>query len=363
MINVTKSTVPPLEEYIQYLQGIWERNHFTNHGCLVNELEEKLKAYLQANHFYYVSNGTVALQLAIRALDLSGEILTTPFSYVATTASIAWEHCKPVFVDIDPETLTIDPDKLEAAITNKTQAILATHVYGNPCDVERIEQIARSHGLAVIYDAAHCFGVTYQSQPITHYGDISTLSFHATKLFHTVEGGGVVTRNDDLAHKISYLMNFGHNGPEAFFGLGINAKNSELHAAMGLCNLPRVNAVIEGRKAVSDLYDSLLLPTGLITRPRIRSGTEYNYAYYPVLFASEADLLKVKQELVKHNINTRRYFYPSLSQLDYVGNQPVPITEDIAKRVLCLPLFDSLPHEIVSEVSNIIVNTLSHVMI
>src|SRR5688572_25479009 len=235
MINVTKSFLPPIEEYVKYLEGIWERCHLTNHGPLVNELEEKLKTYLGVKNFFYLNNGTIAIQLAIKALDITGEVITTPFSYVATCSSIVWENAKPVFVDIDPGNFTIDATKIEAAITPRTSAILATHVYGIPCNVEEIDRIAKKHKLKVVYDAAHAFGVEYKGASLLNYGHISTLSFHATKLFHTVEGGGITTNDDELAHRIAYMRNFGHKGQEEFWGLGINGKSSEFHAAMGLC--------------------------------------------------------------------------------------------------------------------------------
>lgn len=358
IINVTQSTLPPLEEYVEYLQGIWRRNHLTNSGPLVLELEHELKQYLLAKHLYYVSNGTIALQIAIKALGLTGEIITTPFSYVATISSIVWENCTPVFVDIDKTTLTIDHTKIKAAITDKSQAILATHVYGNPCAVNEIEIIAEKHNLKVIYDAAHSFGVSYQGTPLTNYGDISTLSHHATKLFHTIEGGSIICNDDQIAHKVSYLRNFGHNGPEAFWGVGINGKNSELHAAMGLCLLPRVNAAIKKRQILSSLYDAFLLQEQLITRPTIRTGTHYNFSYYPILFHTETKLLAVVEALHSHNIRPRRYFYPALSTLNYVYAQRVPIAEDVACRVLCLPLYDELTEESVKFIAQLVLQTV-----
>jgi len=357
MINVTKSVLPPLEEYMRHLKGIWERRQLTNHGPLVLELEEKLRMFLKVRHLYFLSNGTVALQIAIKALDLKGEIITTPFSYVATTSSIVWENCKPIFVDIEPETLTIDPNLIEDSITENTSAILATHVYGNPCDVLAIQKIANAHNLKVIYDAAHAFGVNYKGSSILEYGDFSTLSFHATKLFHTVEGGAIVTKCPDLAHKVSYMRNFGHNGQEEFFGLGINGKNSEFHAAMGLCLLPMVKDIISCRKKISEKYDELLkdLP---ISKPKIRDFTEYNYAYYPVLFENEKTLLRVKANLNKKGIFPRRYFYPSLSKLPYVLEQSVPISEDVSKRVLCLPLFPDLRDDQIVEIATTVGESL-----
>lgn len=359
-INVTKVFLPPLEEYENYLAGIWERAWLTNHGPLVMELEGKLKERTGSPHVFFLNNGTIALQIAIKALDLSGEIITTPFSYVATTSSIVWENCKPVFVDIDADTLTIDPAKIEAAITSQTTGIIATHVYGNPCDVEAIQAIADRHKLSVVYDAAHAFDVVYKGKPLVQYGDVSTLSFHATKLFHTTEGGAVLTNNDKIAHKLSYLRNFGHNGPEKFWGLGVNGKNSELHAAMGLCVLPYVEGIIKYRKQVFGWYDTLLMPvSNQFFRPTIRPNTEYNYAYYPVVFDKEEALLLVLKALEAEDIFGRRYFYPSLNTIEYANGEQMPVSEDISKRVLCLPLFYGLKREQVEMITALVIKALA----
>jgi dTDP-4-amino-4,6-dideoxygalactose transaminase len=358
MINVTKAYLPPLEEYVQYLQGIWERNQLTNNGSLVQELEAKLKEFLGVKHLFFVSNGTVALQIAIKALGLFGEIITTPFSYVATTSSIIWEGCQPVFVDIDPDTWQMNPDLIEAAITSRTTAILAVHVYGCPCDVERIRALADKHGLKVIYDAAHAFAVRYKGQSLLTHGDISTLSFHATKLFHSGEGGALVTNDDDLAHRISYMRNFGHKGTDDYFGLGINGKNSEFHAAMGLCVLSKVPELIAKRKTIYELYDTLLRDTSLVGTKRL-AGTEYNYAYYPLLFNSEEQLLTVRATLNAKDIFPRRYFFPTLNLLPYIKPRVcMPVAESVAKRVLCLPLYDSLDSETVKEIAELIKSRL-----
>lgn len=341
MIPVTKSYLPPLEDYVEYLKKIWDSNQLTNNGPLVQELEQKLKAYLGVKHLFFVSNGTIALQIAIKAAALQGEIITTPFSYVATTSSIVWEGCQPVFVDIDPQTLCIDPNLIEAAITPRTTGILATHVYGIPCDVQKIEEIAKRHNLKVIYDAAHSFGVKYLGRALASYGDIATLSFHATKLFHTVEGGAIITEDDELAHKISYMRNFGHNGQESFWGLGINGKNSEFHAAMGLCNLNHLEEIEAAREKVCAWYDEFLKGSS-VARPLLPEGTEYNYAYYPVLFPSQSLLIQAKNEMNNHEIFPRRYFYPSLNKLPYVMKSWAPIASDMSKRILCLPLYPEL---------------------
>lgn len=355
MINVTKSFLPDLEEYVKYLEGIWERGHLTNHGPLVLELESQIRQFLGVKHFFFVNNGTIALQIAIKAAGLSGDVITTPFSYVATTSCLVWENCKPVFADIDPLSLTVTAQTIEKVITPQTTGILITHVYGNPCPVEEIEALAKRKGLKVIYDAAHAFGVEFNNQSVLNYGDISTLSFHATKLFHTIEGGGIITNDDELAHKISYMRNFGHNGPEAFFGVGVNGKSSEFQAAMGLCLMPKINQIIESRKSLSELYTSSL--AGLpIQHLKIQAGTtKYNYAYYPIVFQTETDLLKVVKALNEKQIIPRRYFYPSLNTLNYVTNNLVDdYASEISKRVLCLPLYPDLASEHILTISDCI---------
>lgn len=360
MINVTKSFLPPLEAYTKYLEGIWERGHLTNHGPLVNELEDKLKDYLGVKHFFYTNNGTIALQIAIKALDLKGEVITTPFSYVATTSSLIWENAKPVFVDIDPKDYTLDASKIEAAITSETTGIMATHVYGIPCQVEAIEKIARKHKLKVIYDAAHAFGVKYKDKGLLNYGDISTLSFHATKLFHTVEGGGIATNDDELAHRIAYMRNFGHKGQEDFWGVGINGKSSEFHAAMGLCVYPYIQEIMDRRRLLAGMYEKYIGQFQLnLECPNIPEQTNYNYAYYPVVFSSEQQLVMVRDSLNANYIYPRRYFYPSLNKLPYLEEKvQLPVTESIAARVLCLPLYHDLTEENIRRICSIISDVL-----
>ena len=248
MIPVTKSFLPPIENYFEQIKKVYANEWLTNRGKLVLELEEKLKKHLEIDNILITNNGTIPLQIALKLLGNGGEIITTPFSYVATTSSILWENCKPVFVDIHPEYLTIDESKIENAITKKTTCILATHVFGNPCNIEIIEKIAKKYKLKVIYDAAHSFGVEYKNKSIFEYGDVITCSFHATKLFHTGEGGAIFCKNKNLRKKIYYSHNFGHNGPLKFHGLGINGKISELQAAMGLSVLPYIDEILESRK-------------------------------------------------------------------------------------------------------------------
>ncbi len=344
MINVTKPFLPPIAEYQDYVKQIWDRNWLTNNGPLVNELELRLKVFLGTDHLLYLNNGTIALQIAIKALQLKGEVITTPFSYVATTSSIVWEGCKPVFVDIDAATLNIDETKIEAAITENTSAIIATHTYGNPCNVEVIDAIAARHNLKVIYDAAHCFGTKYKGVSIFNYGDISTTSFHATKLFHTIEGGAVFTKDPELLKKMAYMRNFGHHGPVEFMEIGINAKNSEFHAAMGLTNFKYIDEILAGRKKQFDQYNEWMRYMH-VKNIMLLENSEYNCSYYPVIFASEAALLKAVEMLNGHWIYPRRYFYPALNNLQYVEHFNTPVGDDISARVLCLPVYHGLQKE------------------
>jgi dTDP-4-amino-4,6-dideoxygalactose transaminase len=350
MINVTKTFLPPQTEYQVILKRAWDTGWMTNRGVLVNELEEKLKDYLKVSHIIAMTNGTLPLQIAIKAFELRGEIITTPFSYVATTSAIVWEQCKPVFVDIDQDLLTIDETKIEAAITPNTSAILATHVFGNPCNVEAISTIAKNHNLKVIYDAAHCFGVTYKGQSMFNYGDVSTCSFHATKLFHTGEGGALFC-NSDLYQKMYQHHNFGHDGPEEFHGIGINAKMSEPQAAIGLTVLPYIDDIIKDRERVVNTYMNNM-PT--LTTMKIRKDTKWNYSYFPVIFETEKQLLNVLSALSKDQIYPRRYFYPSLNNLPYVNGVVMPVSESIAKRILCLPLYYDLSESDILKICNLI---------
>jgi dTDP-4-amino-4,6-dideoxygalactose transaminase len=341
MINVTQTYLPPIEEYQAFIQRAFDRQWLTNRGELVLELEDILKGYLSVSNILLTNNGTVPLQIALKLLGNQGDIITTPFSYVATTASILWQHCTPVFVDIESDYLTIDEKKIETAITNRTTAILATHVFGNPCAVEALEATAKKHRLSVIYDGAHAFGVKYKSQSIFNFGNISTCSFHATKLFHTGEGGAVFCKNKELQHKIYYSHNFGHDGPLKFHGLGINGKMSELQAAMGLALFPYFKDILQQRKKVVDYYNDHL-SDDIVQKISIRPGTEWNYSYYPVVFKSEEILLRIQGALNARNIFPRRYFYPSLNALEYVNYQPMPVSESIASRIMCLPLYVGL---------------------
>jgi len=356
MIPVTKPFLPPMEEYKKYVDGIWQRQWLTNMRPLASDLEMRLKQHLGLQHMLFVTNGTVALQMAIKALDLSGEVITTPFSFVATTSSIVWEGCTPVFVDIDESTLNIDPTKIEAAITEKTSAILATHVYGNPCDVEAIEQIAKKHNLKVIYDGAHAFGVALNGKSIFSYGDISTCSLHATKLYHSIEGGLVICKDAELNQKLKYIRNFGIAGFDRFEELGINGKNSEFHAAMGLTNLNYIKKIHHKRKLLSECYTENLKDFGIM--PKWHDAASRNYAYFPVVVESEDVLINTKKRLESENIQIRRYFYPSLaSALPYLSQKEVmPVTEDIAQRIMCLPMYYDLEIGDINRICNLILN-------
>ena len=352
-INVTKPYLPPKSEYQQQVSEIFDNCILTNQGPKVQELESILKKYLQAENFHYVTNGTIALQLALKALAIeNGEIITTPFSYVATTSSILWERCKPVFVDIEADNFTIDADKIEAAITPRTKAIMAVHVFGYACAIEKIQEIADRHKLKVIYDAAHSFGSRYKGQALSCYGDISTLSFHATKLFHTIEGGACIVKEKAVSERLEMIKRFGHQGDD-YYCLGINAKQDEFNAAMGLAIFPHLAEIIEKRKRLSDLYDDLL--RGLVSRPKKQEDLEYNYAYYPVLFKSEDELLQVFDKLNAAEIFPRRYFYPSLNNLPYLQEKQIcPVSEDISRRVACLPLYYSLCDEDVRRICEVL---------
>jgi dTDP-4-amino-4,6-dideoxygalactose transaminase len=360
MIPINKPFLPPREDYEELLDGIWERQWLTNTGPLVIELENQLKQHLGVSQALFVTNGTLALQFAIRALRLTGEVITTPYTYVATSSSLVWEGCTPVFTDIDRDSLNIDPLRIEAAITENTTAILATHIFGNPCDVEAIQHIADRHNLKVIYDGAHAFGVNVNGKSVFNYGDISICSFHATKVFHTGEGGLIVTRDENLLRDMTYMHNFGHDGPGKFYGLGINGKNSELHAAMGLANIKYIREVHKKRKALSERYDMNL--SGLdAVKPKWHSDSHNNYAYYPLIFPGEDQLMECIKACTDREIFGRRYFYPSLAKcLPYLDTKSLPGADDLSKRVFCLPLFYDLTMEDVDLVCETLMRIQKH---
>ena len=361
MIPVTKTFLPDFDSFARHLQVAWETSILTNNGSLVKKLSATLTETLGVKNIQLVGNGTLALQLAIKALDLHGEIITTPYSYVATTNAILWEGCTPVFVDIDPETFCIAPDLIEEAITDRTKAILATHVYGYPCDVDKIQDIADRHGLKIIYDAAHAFGVRLNGQSLLNHGDCSTLSFHATKLFHTGEGGAVMCKDQSIAERIFLMSKFGHIGEDEYLDIGINAKMSELHAAMGLAVLPSVKEIIDTRRELSRWYDELLEGLNL-KRPKMTAGLDYNYAYYPIIFSSHEQMIRVRAGLQAQEIFPRRYFYPSLNTMPFLHEslrRSCPVSEATAQCVLAMPLFPTLARQEVEWITTCIKDALS----
>jgi dTDP-4-amino-4,6-dideoxygalactose transaminase len=356
MINVTKSFLPPIETYHGYLKRIWEKSWLTNNGPLLLELENKLKTYLGVKNLFFCTNGTIALQIAIKALEISGEIITTPFSYVATVNSIIWENCTPVFVDINEIDFNINVNLLESKITSKTKAFLFTHVFGNACDIDAIDKIAKKFNLPVIYDGAHAFNSKFNAKQLLSFGDISTCSLHATKLFHSGEGGLIITENDVLAEKIRLIRQFGHEGDD-YYCLGINGKNSEFHAAMGLSVFGFIDHIAFERAKIVDIYNESLDFTKL-KQPKPAKECLTNYSYYPVVFESEELVKKVIKKLREQQIVPRRYFYPSLNTLPHVEYTSCEVSEKISKTILALPLFVGLKVEDVKKICNLINATI-----
>ena len=356
-IYITKPSLGSIEQYNLLIQQLWNSRQLTNSGPLARQLEQKLAETLNVKLPLLVSNGTIALHVAIRALELqSCEIITTPFTWVSSASSIVWEQCTPIFVDVDPATFNIDPQKIEAAITERTKAILAVHVFSNPCDVEAIESIAAKYNLKVIYDAAHAFGVQFKGQSIFEYGDISTTSFHATKIFNTAEGGAVFSSTKDLYEMVHSIRDFGFDRSREIVRLGTNAKMSELNAALGLVNLPSVNENIALRKERTERYRSIL---GNHVQYQQYDELAYNYAYMPVVFSDEHSLLQVLQGLHAIQVYPRRYFHPSLSEMNKVFNKPhSPMANALSKRILCLPLYPDLAMEHVEGIAHTILKHL-----
>ncbi len=341
MLNVTKTYLPNKEKYKKYIDKIYESGWVTNNGPLVQRLEKRLAEYLGVKHLILVSNGTVALEVAYRTLGLKGFAITTPFSFVATTSSLVTNGILPIFADIDPNTFNLDPKNIEKLITPNTSAIVPVHVFGNSCEVNEIGAIAKKHDLKVIYDAAHAFNIKYKEQSLLNYGDISTLSFHATKLFHSIEGGALIINDDDLVQKARYLINFGIKSPEEIPDLGTNAKMNEFEAAMGLCVLDDIEAIMQSRKRVYEMYQKEL--KDFVQFQEQNQNATQNYSYFPIVFTSEEQLLKVQKTLNEQSIFPRRYFYPSLDILSYIEpKQEMPISRDISKRILCLPIYHEL---------------------
>lgn len=341
VINVTKTFLPKKEKLLQYIDEIYENNWVTNYGPLVQRLEKRLAEYLGVKNIVLVANGTVALEIAYRTLGIKGFVVTTPFSFVATTSSLVTNGLLPIFADINPNTFNIDPDKIEEVLTPNTSAILGVHVFGNTCEVEKIDKIAKQHNLNVIYDAAHAFGVKYKGQSILNYGDISTLSFHATKLFHTIEGGALIINDDSLVEKARYLINFGIENPESIPELGTNAKMNEFEAAMGLCVLDDMEQIKQNRKIILKKYQTEL--QGLVEFQEQNQNATQNYSYFPIVLKNEDQLKRVQKALNEQQIFPRRYFYPSLDTLSYIEpKQYCLISRDISKRILCLPIYPEL---------------------
>jgi dTDP-4-amino-4,6-dideoxygalactose transaminase len=359
-IYVTQPSLAPLEEYTELLKGVWERGILTHNGPLVQQLEVDLMAKLGVPHVTVVSNGTIAIQMAIRALGIQGEIITTPFTWVATVSAIKWESCTPVFCDIEPGSLNMDPEKIEALITDKTVAIMPVHVFGNPCHVEAIEAIARKHNLKVIYDAAHAVGSEYKGESLLNFGDISATSLHATKLLNTAEGGACITRDAQLDKRLKRIRFFGHSDDKTdVIEDGFNGKLTEVHAALGLANLKYYDPVLADRKHKYLRYKELLEGTPGVRFQEFTWGLP-NYSYFPVIFDSEASLKRIEQALNAEGVFPRRYFYPSVNTYTkIVSYQACPVSEDIAVRILCLPLYFSLPEAEVDRTASIIRQILS----
>ncbi|AFG34276.1 dTDP-4-amino-4,6-dideoxygalactose transaminase [Fervidobacterium changbaicum] len=352
MINVTRSMMPDFEKYQEKIKKLWETRWLTNNGDYLVELERRLSERFDTQ-CVIVSNGTLALLIAIELFDFpkGSEIIVTPFTFAATVEAIIWQGYKPVFADIDPETFNISPEEIEKRITEKTVAIMPVHVFGNPCNVEEIQDIAEKHNLRVIYDAAHCFDVFYEGKSVYKFGDISVASFHATKVFHTIEGGAIFSDNSELIEKARRLRNFGFNQKVEIVDVGINAKMNEFQAAMGLLNLEIVDEEIEKRKRVFEKYRELL--GDVVDYQKLSERlTKYNYIYMPVLFADEKTRDNVFEELRANSYNTRKYFYPSLNSI--FSRQSCPNSESVSSRILHLPLYGDLEDEHIENVCIII---------
>lgn len=352
-IYVTQPSLAPLAEFNDYLEKIWASGIMTHNGPFMQQLEKEISAYEGVPDTICVSNGTCAMQLAIRALDLEGEIITTPFTFIATANIITWERCTPVFVDIDSKTWNIDAEKIEGAVTDKTCAILPVHVFSVPCDVVRIQEIADKHGLKVIYDAAHAMCVKMNGKSVLSYGDVSCTSFHATKLFNTCEGGACFTENEELAARIRRMRFFGFDEKKEIVDDGMNAKMTEISAALGLANLKHLDAVRKNRRVKYELYQQLLGDREYITFQKF-DPEEYNYSYMPVLFDTEERLLQTLEKLTAKKIYPRRYFYPSLHDIEIFEKTELPVAESVALRIACLPLYNELSDSCIHSICNIL---------
>ncbi len=360
-VFVTQSALPKEETYLEYVRQIFQSHGLTNNGVFCQRLERELEAFLGVRNLSVCSNGTLALQLAIKMLGINGKkVITTPFTYVATVTALMWENCEPIFADIDPQTLCLDPARVESILLEQPDigGIMPVHVYGNACDVQSFADISQKYGVPVVYDAAHAFGSRLNGKSLLSFGDAATCSFHATKLFHTVEGGCIVTSNTERLDKLNLLRAFGHIG-DNYSCPGINAKLSELHAAMGLSLLPDAPDNLRQRARLASLYDEALNINGnpALKRPVLAKGLQWNHAYYPVLFATSDLLLTVIDELHRQDIHPRRYFHPSLTELPYLPRQSCPVAEDAASRVLCLPFWADMPDATALRVAQIVNST------
>lgn len=361
-IFVTQPSLPPLEKFLPYLEEIWRTKNLTNNGPFHEKLEHSLCNYLGVKHISLFSNGTIALVTALKALRISGEVITTPYSFVATTHSLLWNALKPVFVDVDPVTLNIDPEKIEAAITPLTTCILAVHCYGYPCDVVRIQKIANKYGLKVIYDAAHAFGVQCDCGSILNHGDLSVLSFHATKVFNTFEGGAVVSQDIETKERLDRLKNFGFIDELTVIESGINGKLNEISSAFGLLQLNYIEEYVESRRLVDSLYRERLAGIKGIRLPPISNGISSNYSYFPIFIDKEYPLTRdqLYEKLKENNIFSRRYFYPLISDFQMYKNLPsaeasnLPKANKIKNEVLCLPMYSKLKTEQIEFISDLI---------
>ncbi len=353
MINVTKTFLPDRQKYMDYVDEIFVNGWITNDGPLLKKLEKRLATYLGVKHVVLVANGTAALEIAYRTLDLTGEVITTPFSFVATTSSLVTNGLQPVFADIDTQTFNIDAKKIESLITPYTSAIVPVHVFGNACDVEQIKNIAEHYDLKVVYDAAHAFDVKFKGESILKQGDISTLSFHATKLFHTIEGGALIINDDALVEKARYLINFGIEDEESIPELGTNAKMNEFEAAMGLCLLDDIEMLIQKRAYIYDRYRSAL--KDLVVFQELNEDSTRNYSYFPIVLKDEKALLDLMKVFGDNEIFPRRYFYPSLDTLSYI--EPKQVCEgsrEVSKKIICLPIYPTLSSEDQSRIIDIL---------
>ena len=362
-IYVTQPALPPLEEFTEYLKQIWESKILTNNGPFHQQFEKALAEYLGVNYISLFVNGTLALVTALRALRITGEVITTPFSFVATTHSLWWNNIKPVFADIEPDYYNLDPEKIEAAITPRTTAIMPVHVFGNPCRVEEIQKIADIYGLKVIYDAAHAFGVKINGNSILNYGDLSVLSFHATKTFNTIEGGAIISPDEKTKKRIDFLKNFGFADEVTVIEPGINARMNELQAAYGIVQLKYVDEYIAKRKTIAELYRSKLAGVEGIKLLYDIKGINQSYTYFPVLIDSETyggTRDEVYERLKRNNIYARRYYYPLISQLPTYRRLPsankmnLPVAGKIAGQIICLPIYHELKHDTVDYIYQIL---------